>query len=238
MGSCGTCINTRFPFTWPSLFFATNRIPCCFVRLVIASKASLPCAYRGKYTADEVGPDAVGTKYADEVSHLIDRAHSSGRQIAAFICESMVSCGGQTPLPAGYLRQTYEHVRKAGGVCIADEVQVGFGRVGDHFWAFQMAGEDVCPDILTIGKPMGNGHPVACVVTTPEIAQSFQQIGTEYFNTVRITLWFAFCCKSILNPIILIHLLYNWAFIFFFFFFVYSTVATRCRWQWPMPCWT
>jgi ethanolamine-phosphate phospho-lyase len=115
---------------------------------------------------------------------MIDKAHLSGRKIAAFIHESMVSCGGQTPLPDNYLRETYQHVRDAGGVCIADEVQVGFGRVGSHFWAFQLAGPDVCPDILTIGKPMGNGHPVACVITTPEIAHSFQQIGTEYFNTV------------------------------------------------------
>lgn len=76
------------------------------------------------------------------------------------------------------------HVREAGGVCIADEVQVGFGRVGTHMWAFQLYGEDVVPDIVTMGKPMGNGHPVAAVVTTPEIARSFRDTGIEYFNTV------------------------------------------------------
>ena len=69
-------------------------------------------------------------------------------------------------------------------MCIADEVQVGFGRVGTHMWAFQLYGEDVIPDIVTIGKPMGNGHPVAAVITTQEIARSFAETGIEYFNTV------------------------------------------------------
>lgn len=81
-----------------------------------------------------------------------------------------------------YSEYDIRYVREAGGVCIADEVQVGFGRVGSHMWAFQT--QDVVPDIVTLGKPIGNGHPLACVVTTREIAESFQQIGTEYFNTV------------------------------------------------------
>lgn len=71
---------------------------------------------------------------------------------------------------------------------IADEVQVGFGRVGKHFWSFQMHGEDFVPDIVTMGKPMGNGHPVACVVTTQEIAEAFSSSGMEYFNTVYLGL--------------------------------------------------
>jgi ethanolamine-phosphate phospho-lyase len=74
-------------------------------------------------------------------------------------------------------------VREAGGVCIADEVQCGFGRVGKHWWAFQLQGEDVVPDIVTLGKPMGNGYPVAAVVTTVEIAESVKENGFEYFNT-------------------------------------------------------
>lgn len=77
------------------------------------------------------------------------------------------------------------HVRKAGGVFIADEVQVGFGRVGTHFWAFQLQGEDFVPDIVTMGKPIGNGHPMSCVVTTKEVAEAFMLSGMEYFNTVR-----------------------------------------------------
>lgn len=80
--------------------------------------------------------------------------------------------------------RNYRHVREVGGVCIADEVQVGFGRVGSHMWAFQLYGEDVVPDIVTVGKPMGNGHPVAAVITTPAIAESFKNTGIEYFNTV------------------------------------------------------
>jgi 4-aminobutyrate aminotransferase-like enzyme len=83
-------------------------------------------------------------------------------------------------LPPGYLKAAYQFVREAGGICIADEVQVGFGRVGSHFWGFQT--QDVVPDIVTMGKPMGNGHPIGAVVTTPEIAQAFNN-GMEYFNT-------------------------------------------------------
>lgn len=75
-------------------------------------------------------------------------------------------------------------MRSAGGVFVADEVQTGFGRVGSHFWAFQLQGEDFCPDIVTMGKPMGNGHPLACVATTAEIAGAFTANGVEYFNTV------------------------------------------------------
>lgn len=79
----------------------------------------------------------------------------------------------------------HRHVRKAGGIFIADEVQVGFGRVGSHFWAFQLQGEDFVPDIVTMGKPIGNGHPMSCVVTTKEVAEAFMTSGMEYFNTVR-----------------------------------------------------
>ena len=83
-------------------------------------------------------------------------------------------------LPDGYLAAAYDHVRAAGGVCVADEVQTGLGRVGSHVWAFETQG--VVPDIVTMGKPIGNGHPLAAVVTTPEIAASFDN-GMEYFNT-------------------------------------------------------
>jgi ethanolamine-phosphate phospho-lyase len=100
----------------------------------------------------------------------------------AFIMESVLSCGGQVVPPAGYLRRVYAAVRAAGGVCIADEVQVGFGRVGEKFWAFELQGPDVMPDILTLGKPLGNGFPVALVLTTPKIAAAFSN-GMEYFNT-------------------------------------------------------
>lgn len=104
----------------------------------------------------------------------------NGRQLAAFFGESLMSCGGQIIYPRNYLKEAYRHTREAGGVCVADEVQVGFGRVGTHFWGFET--QDAVPDIVTLGKPMGNGHPVSAVVTTPEIAESFAK-GTEYFNT-------------------------------------------------------
>ncbi|HLJ46872.1 MAG TPA: aminotransferase class III-fold pyridoxal phosphate-dependent enzyme [Bryobacteraceae bacterium] len=103
-----------------------------------------------------------------------------GTRPAAFICESILSCAGQVVLPPGYLRRAYEVTRGLGGVCIADEVQTGFGRVGSHFWAFETQG--VVPDIVTMGKPIGNGHPMGAVVTTREIADSFAN-GMEYFNT-------------------------------------------------------
>src|SRR6202040_3337697 len=88
--------------------------------------------------------------------------------VAAFFCESALSCGGQILLPAGYLKEAYAAVRAAGGVCVADEVQTGFGRAGSHFWMFETQG--VTPDIVTLGKPIGNGHPMGAVITTPEIA--------------------------------------------------------------------
>ncbi|KAJ9598916.1 hypothetical protein L9F63_026549 [Diploptera punctata] len=121
--------------------------------------------------------------YADEVRDICKKARGKGRTIAAYIAESLQSCGGQIIPPDNYFRNVFRYVREAGGVCIADEVQVGFGRVGKHWWAFQLQGEDVIPDIVTVGKPMGNGHPVAAVITTSQIAQSFRDTGMEYFNT-------------------------------------------------------
>jgi 4-aminobutyrate aminotransferase-like enzyme len=121
-----------------------------------------------------------GTKYADHVRELVAQVQGNGNGVAAFIAESVLGCGGQIVLPDGYLAEAYKHVRAAGGICIADEVQVGFGRVGTHFWGFETQG--VVPDIVTMGKPIGNGHPLGAVVTTPEIADAFAN-GMEYFNT-------------------------------------------------------
>lgn len=140
-------------------------------------KVPAPDVYRGMFKSED--PDA-GKKYADEVDKALRIAAKNRHQIGAFFCESILSCAGQIVLPAGYLARAYKHLRKAGVVCVADEVQVGFGRAGSHFWAFEPQG--VIPDIVTMGKPMGNGHPLAAVVTTPEIAASFNS-GMEYFNT-------------------------------------------------------
>jgi 4-aminobutyrate aminotransferase-like enzyme/aminoglycoside phosphotransferase (APT) family kinase protein len=134
-------------------------------------KVPIPDVYRGVYRDSDAG-----LCYA---RHVADAARVS-RGLAAFFCESAISCGGQIILPPGYLREAYASVREVGGVCVADEVQTGFGRAGQYFWAFESQG--VVPDIVTLGKPIGNGHPLGAVVTTPEIAKSFAN-GMEYFNT-------------------------------------------------------
>jgi 4-aminobutyrate aminotransferase-like enzyme/Ser/Thr protein kinase RdoA (MazF antagonist) len=136
----------------------------------------LPDTFRGRYR----DPQTAGQLYANHIQEAIQRVQSQGRNIAGFIAESILSCGGQIVLPQGYLSAAYQMVRAAGGLCIADEVQVGFGRVGQHFWGFQLQG--VVPDIVTLGKPIGNGHPLAAVVTTPAVAEAFAN-GMEFFNT-------------------------------------------------------
>lgn len=140
-------------------------------------KVMMPDGFRGPYKGSG---RKVGRDYAAHVQTAIEQIQTQRRNVAAFIAESLLSCGGQIVLPDGYLHAAYQMVHDAGGVCIADEVQVGFGRVGSHFWGFQTQG--VIPDIVTMGKPMGNGHPLAAVVTTSEIAQAFHN-GMEYFNT-------------------------------------------------------
>ncbi|MBW1697181.1 MAG: aminotransferase class III-fold pyridoxal phosphate-dependent enzyme [Deltaproteobacteria bacterium] len=137
----------------------------------------MPDGYRGPHKG--LGPEA-GARYAEYVQQAVERIQGNGKGPAAFICESMMSCAGQVILPDGYLKGSFRYVRAAGGVCIADEVQVGFGRAGSHFWAFET--QSVVPDIVTLGKPMGNGHPLAAVITTKEISDAFAN-GMEYFNT-------------------------------------------------------
>lgn len=140
-------------------------------------KAQNPDAYRGKYKYDDV---EAGAKYAKDIARITKELATQNKKPAAFICETLLGVGGQIPLPEGYLKAAYEYIRKAGGVAIADEVQVGFGRVGSKFWGFEL--QEVRPDIVVMGKPMGNGHPLAAVVVTREIADAFNN-GMEYFNT-------------------------------------------------------
>jgi len=140
-------------------------------------KTALPDTYRGPHKAGDL---EAGKKYARSVEEIVARLKAEGRPPAAFIGESLLSCAGQIVLPPGYLAAVYRAVRAAGGICIADEVQVGFGRTGTHFWGFETQG--VVPDIVTLGKPIGNGHPLGAVVTTAEIAGAFNT-GMEYFNT-------------------------------------------------------
>lgn len=134
--------------------------------------APMPCTYRGEFR----DPNTAGAQYAQQAVEAVRRANGP----TTFLSESMLSVGGQIMLPKGYLAPIYESVRERGGLCIADEVQVGFGRCGSHWSSFEMQG--VTPDLVTLGKPMGNGHPMAAVITTPEISAQFDN-GMEYFNT-------------------------------------------------------
>src|SRR5215471_16569003 len=137
----------------------------------------VPDVYRGAYIRGVAQP---GGKYAQFVAESIDRLRASGTPLCGFIAESCPSVGGQIIFPSGYLDAVYRHVRGAGGVCIADEVQTAYGRIGTHFYGFEQQG--VVPDIVVLGKPIGNGHPIGAVVTTPGIAASFDN-GMEFFST-------------------------------------------------------
>jgi 4-aminobutyrate aminotransferase-like enzyme len=114
----------------------------------------------------------------DDAQYVVDL--TGKLHLCGFIAESMPSVAGQIVFPDGYLARVYEAVRDAGGVCIADEVQTGYGRIGTHFWAFEKYG--VVPDIVVLGKPIGNGHPIGAVITTRAIADSFAN-GMEFFST-------------------------------------------------------
>jgi 4-aminobutyrate aminotransferase-like enzyme/Ser/Thr protein kinase RdoA (MazF antagonist) len=139
--------------------------------------APIPDDYRGPYKRDD---PAAGAKYAGHVGVIVDQLQAAGHGLAAYIAETLPSVGGQIVFPPGYLAEAYRYVRAAGGICIADEVQVGFGRLGTHFWGFETQG--VVPDIVVLGKPIGNGFPLAAVVTTPAIAAAFDN-GMEFFST-------------------------------------------------------
>ena len=136
--------------------------------------ALFPDRLRGPYGYDDPG---AGVKYAADLKNLIE--FGTPGKVAAFIAESIQGVGGAVVYPDGYLKAAYEHVRAAGGLCIADEVQSGFGRTGSHFWGFETQG--VIPDIVTMAKGIGNGAALAAVVTTPEIAQALT--SRIHFNT-------------------------------------------------------
>jgi 4-aminobutyrate aminotransferase-like enzyme len=138
--------------------------------------APIPDSYRGRYRESGIASEIYATHFGD----IIDRLHESGRGLAGFIAETCPSVGGQLVLPSRYLANVYSYVRAAGGVCIADEVQTGLGRMGTSFWAFEDQG--VVPDIVVMGKPLGNGHPLAAVATTRAIADAFDN-GMEFFST-------------------------------------------------------
>jgi len=135
----------------------------------------MPDVFRGKYSGLESSKH-----YVNEVAKKIDKIKSKGKSIAGMIIEPIISCGGQIELPNNFLKKTYQIIKKNNGLLISDEIQTGFGRVGKKFWGFQL--HDVIPDIVTLGKPMGNGHPIGAVVCTKAIADKFNN-GMEFFSS-------------------------------------------------------
>ena len=146
-------------------------------------KVPCPDTYRGPYR--DVSTTA-GAQYAAHVQRACEYYRSRGERVRAFLVEGGMSVAGVIMPPPGYLKACAEAVRAAGGLYIADEVQTGLGRCGRSVWAFASCDDQddfVVPDIVTIGKPAGNGMPLAAVVTTREVAQAFEKCGVEYFNT-------------------------------------------------------
>jgi len=133
-----------------------------------------PNTYRGPFTGDDAG-----RRYAELVDNAMDELDRRGQGTAAFICDTIFDTQGTLEAPADYFTEVYRRVRARGGLCIADEVQAGLARTG-KMWGFQHY--DVVPDIVTLGKPLGDGHPIGAVVTSREIAISFTE-NNVYFNT-------------------------------------------------------
>ena len=140
------------------------------------SVVPMPDVFRGLHQ----NADTAAEDYAAYIDQAIALIQGRGQSIGGFIAEPIMSCGGQIVLPQGYLRRAYAKIRSAGGLCIADEVQIGFGRTGTQFWGFEWHG--VIPDIVTLGKPIGNGHPMGAVVCTRAVADAFAN-GMEFFST-------------------------------------------------------
>ena len=135
----------------------------------------MPDPFRGIYRGQ-----SSGLRYADEVKAILDKIRSNNKKLSAFIFEPILGCGGQIIPPNGFLSSSFKMVRDNNGVCIADEVQVGFGRMGESFWGFET--QDIVPDIVTLGKSIGNGHPLSVVVTSEDLSNEFNN-GMEYFNS-------------------------------------------------------
>ena len=135
----------------------------------------IPDSFRGKYRGSKSA-----MKYVKEVEKKIAHINSKGSSIAGMIIEPIISCGGQIELPENFLKKTYQIIKKNKGLLICDEIQTGFGRIGEKFWGFEL--HDIIPDIVTLGKPMGNGHPIGAVVCTKEIAEKFNN-GMEFFSS-------------------------------------------------------
>ncbi len=133
--------------------------------------------YRGRFRRDD--PQRA-LRYAQQIERALDDIKDRGGKLAGFIAETFPSVGGQIIPPKGYLGEVYARIRAAGGICIADEVQTGLGRLGKYYFGFEQ--QNVTPDIVVLGKPLGNGHPIGALITTRAIADKFAQ-GPEYFST-------------------------------------------------------
>jgi 4-aminobutyrate aminotransferase-like enzyme len=140
-------------------------------------KVDNPDPYRGRFRGDTL---ETATAYAAQIDEQCEALGQRGFAPAAFLIEALPGCGGQNVPPQGYLSLAFAAARAQGALCIADEVQIGFGRVGSHWWAFEEQG--AVPDIVTLGKPIGNGHPMGAVITTRAISEAFHS-GMEWFNT-------------------------------------------------------
>ncbi len=134
-----------------------------------------PDIYRGEYRGDDAGE-----KYARHIEAAISEFHNRGVKPAAFVIDTIISSSGIVSTPPGYMKKAAELMRAAGGLFVADEVQPGFGRMGNNFWGYEV--DEFTPDIVTMGKPMGNGHPLAATVTRADIVERFSGMG-GYFNT-------------------------------------------------------
>ena len=128
-----------------------------------------PNSYRGEHRGDQA------FRYAEDTVAYVERMAAEGRPPAAFVAEPFYGNAGGLPLPDGYLTRVYAAVRRTGGLCVADEVQGGYGRLGAHFWGFEQ--QDVVPDIVTVAKAMGNGHPLGAVITTRAFADGYRNQG-------------------------------------------------------------
>ena len=135
----------------------------------------MPDSFRGKYRGSDTGG-----KYANELKKILNEIKSNVGKPATFIAESVMGCGGQIIPPKAFFKKAYQMIKNSGGICIADEVQIGFGRLGKNFWGFEF--QNIKPDIITLGKSIGNGHPLSMVITNKKIADRFNN-GMEYFNS-------------------------------------------------------
>lgn len=153
---------------------STEDIPAAEIPDFVVTVPS-PDAYRGEHRGA-----GAGEKYAEHLIDALATLEDRGIRPAAFIVDTIFASGGVVAPPPGYLQKAAEFIRNAGGLFIADEVQPGFGRTGRNFWGYEI--DSVIPDIVTMGKPMGNGHPLAATVTRRDLADEFSQ-HAHYFNT-------------------------------------------------------